>query len=259
LEPSTVKRRGTTRHTRVSRGLVCLLFVARRRSAEPPACRCGGLARLSARNLDHARVEIVRQSLTSDDPLVRAVAARIAGTHGVTSLRNAIATAFRAREHPAVAAEQVRALLTSEVRPRPWRSFPASTTQVPGRILAFLDWSARMQTGAVPDRLPRFAPLMGRRYQGGCCRRVGRAGACTSHGRTAPRGVATGGDTGMGRLPGSESVRDLRPRRRGHARGDRRGRTAGVRGGGALPLRTPVRPCWSAAATSPSAGPREAS
>ena len=66
---------------------------------------------LLVNNWDAQAIDIARRAIASDDPAIRAVQRRLAGSTGSAALADAIATALEREKDPLVAVEQARALL----------------------------------------------------------------------------------------------------------------------------------------------------
>ena len=78
-------------------------------TASPP--RTAGEVALLGNKMDAAAVKGVFEAISAADPLVRTVAARVAGVSGHPAFAVPIASALEREQHATAAGEQVRALL----------------------------------------------------------------------------------------------------------------------------------------------------
>ena len=121
-----------------------------------PALTAGQVA-LLGNKLDAAAGQGLLEAISSGDPLVRTVAARVAGVSAHPPFADPIATAFGREQDPTAAAEQARALLL--VRG------PAAVETIEARMASlstdavsvYAGWVANNQPERLADLLPKLA------------------------------------------------------------------------------------------------------
>jgi len=114
---------------------------------------------LLAIHWDAEAIDVARRAIASDDPAIRAVAARLAAAADSALLGDAIAAALKREQDSAVAVEQVRAILFLRgaaaeglVRAR----FATSS----GIAAAYSGWLSRVKPETLGEALPAIATAL---------------------------------------------------------------------------------------------------
>ncbi len=115
---------------------------------------------LLANNFDAAAAETVRRAITSADPSVRAVGARVAGALNAVALAGAIGSALEREQDPDVAAELARALLflRGAAAGELIESRLDRSTKIP---IVYAEWLVGVQPARFADVLPTLAARLG--------------------------------------------------------------------------------------------------
>lgn len=119
-----------------------------------------GSVALLANRLDASTVEELRAHLAHEDPVIRAVAARIAGVAKVSGLAPAVGAALERERDQSAAAEQVRALLffdTAGSREPAERHFAAAGTPA---IHAYVESLSRSRPERLADRMEELLRML---------------------------------------------------------------------------------------------------
>jgi TonB family protein len=129
-------------------------------AAQSPAQRTAGDVALLVNTLDTPSVEAVQAAITASDPLVRTVAARIAGVTSHPPFGNALVAALANEQDPGTAEEQVRALLM--IRGLLAASVvEARLGSLPAIGHAYAKWLASAQHERFAEVLPTLATSLG--------------------------------------------------------------------------------------------------
>jgi TonB family protein len=122
--------------------------------------RTPGQVALLANKMDADAVYAVRDAITSEDPLIRTVAARIAAATAHAPFANALTEAMSREQDATALAEQIRALLAirGALATEPVEARVSASR--PGAIL-YAEWLARSQPERFADQLPKLAAAVG--------------------------------------------------------------------------------------------------
>jgi TonB family protein len=124
-----------------------------------PADRTPAELALLVNNMDVAAVETVRSAIGASDPMVRAVAARIAAVTAHPPFSYALAEALATEQHPIAAAEQARALLF--IRGPLAADLVETKLSTSSLARVYAEWLANTQPDRLVDLLPKLATVLG--------------------------------------------------------------------------------------------------
>ena len=128
----------------------------------PPASLTPGRVALLGNKLDDEAIGRLRAGLSDPDPLVRAVAARVAGIARVTALPPAVADALGRERDEMAAAEMLRALIffdTAETRAAVDRYVQQAKGPAAG---VYFEWFARGPVDRVAERAEELLAVIGK-------------------------------------------------------------------------------------------------
>jgi TonB family protein len=112
-----------------------------------------GAVALLGNDLDEEAVQRLRIAMTHEDPIVRAVAARVAGNAKVSALAADVAAALEREQDESAAAEQMRALLfLGDLRAASETTLPRS--KMSARIV-YIEWLVRTRPEAFVEHIER--------------------------------------------------------------------------------------------------------
>jgi TonB family protein len=115
---------------------------------------------LLVNNWDAQAIDTARRAIASDDPAIRAVSARLAGSTGSAELADAIATALEREKDPLVAVEQARALLflRGAAAEELIKARFATSSEIAN---VYAEWLSRVRPETLADALPAIASALG--------------------------------------------------------------------------------------------------
>ena len=129
-------------------------------AAQPATPLTAASVALLANNFDAPAIETVRTAISSADPSVRAVAARLAGVMGTVALTGTIWSALEREQDQVVAAEFARALLY--LRGAAGAELVESRLDRSSKIaVVYAEWLARMQPERLATQLPTLSARLG--------------------------------------------------------------------------------------------------